>query len=90
MSKYFPETKQLQGREKIELDFSNYATKTDLNNAAGVDASNFAKKLTYLMEKCTNQIKHLKNKVDKLNVDKLVPAPFDLSKLGDAVKKLGC
>ena len=88
MSKYFPVTKQLQRRQKIELDFSNYTKKTDLKNATGVDASNFAKKLTYLIEKCTNQIKHLKNKVDKLNVDKLVPAPVDLSKLGDAVKKL--
>ena len=28
----------------------------------------------------------MKSKVDKLNADKLVPVPVDLSKLGDAVK----
>ena len=28
----------------------------------------------------------MKSKVDKLNVDKLVPAPFDLSKLSNVVK----
>ena len=28
----------------------------------------------------------LKSKVDKLDLDKLVPAPFDLSKLSDVVK----
>ena len=31
-------------------------------------------------------MKNLKSKVDKLNVDKLVPVPGDLSKLSDAVK----
>ena len=30
MSEYFPEQKSLGGRVKVELDFSNYATKTDL------------------------------------------------------------
>ena len=29
----------------------------------------------------------MKSKVDKLDVDKLVPVPVDLSKLSDAVKK---
>ena len=29
---------------------------------------------------------NLKNKVDKIHVDKLVPVPFDLSKLNDLVK----
>ena len=29
---------------KVELDLSNYATKTDLKNATGVDTSQFAKK----------------------------------------------
>ena len=28
----------------------------------------------------------MKSKVDKLNVDKLVPAPFDLSKLSNVAK----
>ena len=30
--------------KKIELDLSNYATKSDVKNATGVDASKFAKK----------------------------------------------
>ena len=29
---------------EVELDLSNYATKADLKNAAGVDTSKFAKK----------------------------------------------
>ena len=28
----------------------------------------------------------MKSKVDKLNIDKLIPAPVDLSKLSDVVK----
>ena len=44
MSEYFPEPKSLGGRIKVELDFSNYATKTDFENATGVYTSSFAKK----------------------------------------------
>ena len=36
MSQYFQELKSLGGRVKVELDLSNYATKADLINAAGV------------------------------------------------------
>ena len=45
MSEYFPEPKSSGGRVKVELDWSNYATKTDLKNATGVDNSSFAKRL---------------------------------------------
>ena len=44
MSGSFPEPKSLEERGKVKLDLSNYATKTDLKNAAGVDTSSFAKK----------------------------------------------
>ena len=44
MTGYFPEPKYSDGREKIELDLSNYATKTELKNATGVDTSKFSKK----------------------------------------------
>ena len=37
MSEYFPEPTSLVAKVKVELDLSNYATKTDLKNAAGVD-----------------------------------------------------
>ena len=33
---------------EVELDLSNYATKSDLKNATGVDTSQFAKKMIYL------------------------------------------
>ena len=37
MSEYFPEPKSLVGRVEVELDLSNYATKSDLKNETGVD-----------------------------------------------------
>ena len=45
MSKYFPEPKSLGERVKVELDFSNYATKADFKNVTGVYTSPFAKKV---------------------------------------------
>ena len=58
---------------------SNYATKTHLKNATGVDTSKLAKKV---------DLDNLKFNVDKLDidVDKLVPVPVDLNKLSDVVK----
>ena len=47
---------------KVELDLSNYATKTDLKNAAGVDKSKLAKKV---------DLASLKSYLDKLDIDKL-------------------
>ena len=48
MSEYFPEPKSL-GKVKVELDLPNYATKTNLKNATGIDASLSLKKLIYLV-----------------------------------------
>ena len=45
MNEYFPKTKSLAANVIFELNLSNYATKTDLKNATGVDTSSFAKKL---------------------------------------------
>ena len=56
---------------------SNYATKTDLKNVTRIDTCRFALK--------TN-LANLKTEVDKLDIDKLVPVPVDLSKLSDVVK----
>ena len=56
---------------------SNYATKTDLKNVTHVDTLSFAL-LTNLVS--------LKTEGDKLDIDKLVPVPVDLSKLSDVVK----
>ena len=77
MSEYFPELKSSGERVKVELDLSYYATKTDLKNVTGVDTSSFATKVDSA---------NLKSDVDKLDIDKLVPLPVDLSKLRDVVK----
>ena len=45
MSEYFPKPKSLGRNVILELDLSNYATKADLKNAAGVDTSKFTKKV---------------------------------------------
>ena len=37
MREYFPKPKSLETNVKVELDLSNYATKSDLKNATGVD-----------------------------------------------------
>ena len=99
MSEYFPEPKYLGGRVRVELDLSNYTTKTDLKNAPGVDTSKFAKKVdlaslksnvdklgTDKLKNVPTNLSNLKSKEDKLDVDKLVPVPVDLSKLSDVVK----
>ena len=38
MGEYFPEPKSL-GKVKVELDLSNYAAKTNLKNATGINTS---------------------------------------------------
>ena len=45
MSEYFPKPNFLGANVKVELDLSNYATKTDLKNATGLDTSDFTKRL---------------------------------------------
>ena len=78
MSQYFLKPYESIGRDiNVKVYLSNYATKTDLKNVAHVDTSSFALK--------TN-LASPKTKVDKLDIDKLVPVPVDLSKLSDAVK----
>ena len=80
MSKFFPEPYEPFGREiNVTVDLSNYATKTDLKNVTHVDTSSFALK--------TN-LANLKTEVDKLDIDKLVSVPVDLSKLSNVVKNV--
>ena len=43
---YFTEPyTRIENKTKVELDLSNYATKSDLKNTAGIDTSIVAKKL---------------------------------------------
>ena len=78
MSQCFPKPYEPFGGDiNVKVDLSNYATKTDLKNESHVDVSSFALKSNYIS---------LKTEVDKLDIDKLVPVPVDLSKLSDVVK----
>ena len=65
------------GNITVKVDLSNYASKTDLKNVTHVDTSSFALK---------TKIASLKTEVDKLDIDKLVPVPANLSKLSDVGK----
>ena len=44
MSQYFQPYKTFENNIKVELDLSNYATKTDLKNVTHEDVSSFALK----------------------------------------------
>ena len=80
MSQYFPKPFRSFGRNiNVKVDLSNYPTKTDLKNVTHVDTSSFAIK--------TN-LASLKTEVDKLDIDRLIPVPVDLSKLNDVVKTM--
>ena len=78
MSQYFPKLYEPFGGDiNVKVDLSNYATKADIKNISHVDTSSFVLKTNFA---------NLKTEVDKLDIDKLVPVPVDLSKLSDAVK----
>ena len=78
MSQYFPKPYEpFSGDINVKVDLSNYATKADIKNISHVDTSSFELK--------TN-LANLKTEVDKSDIDKLVTAPVDLSKLRDVVK----
>ena len=80
MSQYFSRPfRSFRRNINVKVDLSNYATKTDIKNISPVDTSSFALKTS---------LANLKTKVDKLDIDKLVPVPVDLSKLSDAVKMM--
>ena len=78
MSQYFPKPYEpFDGDINVRVDLPNYATKTDIRNISHVDTSAFALK---------SNLASLKTEVDKLDIDKLVPVPVDLSNLIDRVK----
>ena len=78
MSKFFPKPYEpFRGDINVKAELSNYATKADVKNISHVDTSSFVLK--------TN-LASLKTEVDKLDINKLVPFPVDLSKLSDVVE----
>ena len=74
---YYPPYKSSSNNVKVELNLTNYATKTDLKNITHVDVSSFVSK--------TN-LAALKTEVDKIDTDKLKTAPADLAKLTNAIE----
>ena len=77
MSDYFPKSKSVKGNIKFDLDLSNYTPKADLQNATGVNTSNFVKKSWF---------SQLKSEIAELGIGKLETTPTGLSKLSDIVK----
>ena len=62
--RYFPElASHIRVKVKLVLDLSNYATKTELDHAKGVDTSDLASEKGFT---------GLKAEVDKLDFNKLV------------------
>ena len=79
MSQYFPKpfNSHFGDSIKVQIDLSNYATKTDIKNISHVDTLSFALKAN---------LANLKTEVDELDIGKLVPIPVNLNKLSDVVK----
>ena len=74
-SKYFPKSFEPFGRDiNVKVDLSNYATKTDIENISHIVTSHFSLK---------SNLASLKTEVDKLDIDKLLLVPINLSKLSD-------
>ena len=78
---------------------SNYGTKPNSKNAAGVDTSDFAKKADLAdlksdvdkldinkLKTLTNDLRNLKSKVERLNIGELETTLVDLGLLTDLVK----
>ena len=62
-AQYFPKPYESFGGDiNVKLDLSNYATKSDLKNATGIDISKLAAK---------SDLVSLKAEVDKLDIDQL-------------------
>ena len=78
MTQYFPKPYERFGGDiNVNVDLSNYATKTDIRNISHVNISSFALK---------SNLASLKTEVDKVDIDKLVHVALDLNKLNDVVK----
>ena len=77
MSEYLPKPyESFGGHIKVKVNLSNYATKTDLKYISHIDTSSFTQK---------SSLVSLKAEVEKLDIDRLIPVPVDISKLSDVV-----
>ena len=71
--------KPFVGDISVKVDLSKYATKTE--NETGIDISKLAAKSDLLS---------LNAEVDKLDIEKLIPVPVDLSKQSNVVRNDEC
>ena len=80
MRQYLPKLYESFGEDiSVKVDLPNYAINyADLKNPTGIDTSKLAAK---------SDLASLKAEIDKLDIDKLVPVPVDLSKLNEVVIK---
>ena len=77
MSQFFPKPYEpLEGDINVKFDWSNYAIKSDLKNAAEIDSSKWALK---------SHLANVKAEIYKTDVDKSKTVPIDLSKLRNVV-----
>ena len=80
MTVYFSKLyKSFGANVKGELDLSNYAIKVDLKGATVADSSNLVEK---------SDLASSKAEVEKIDIDKLITAPDDLSKVIIVVDKV--
>ena len=77
MTTYYPPYKSSSNNVKVELDLTNYATKTDLKNITHVDVSSFAS---------NTNLAALRTEIYKIDADKLKTTPIDLDRLSNLVK----
>ena len=80
MNQYFSTSYEpFRGGISVKFDLTNYATKAYFKNGTGTDISKLSAK---------SDLASLKAEVDKLDIDKWIPVPIDLSKLSDVVKMM--
>ena len=77
MNQYFAPYNNSSENIKVELDLSNYTTKTYLKNVTYVDVSSYTLKTNLAV---------LKTEVDTIDTDKLKTVTDDLAKLSNVVK----
>ena len=65
------------GNINVKVDLSNHATKVDIKNISHVDTSSLALK---------SNLASLKTEDYKLDINKLMTVPVDLSKLSDVIR----
>ena len=100
MSCYPERGSHIRDKLKVVLDLSNYATKKEVEHAAGVETSDVAPKKDVIALKAEDDkldinklvsvltsLNNLKTKVDYIDVGELITVLIDLKKLSDVVDK---